>query len=477
MKTKTILLLAIIFAINLNAQTPERRWGLGFNVGAEQYNGEYGNGFYKFKPFYGFVGISAARNITEHLDIELNGSLGEIGYFDNSNSFRFSLLQININAKYNFFKYDDVKFRPFVFGGIGYLHFSDKRSDRKFNNMQLPDLGFGVTYKVSPTISVVFKETFIFSDYDNVDYQVEGRKDMYLQHTIGVVFNIGIAKDTDGDGITDRNDNCPEVVGIEAFNGCPDTDGDGIIDSEDKCPKVKGLKEFNGCPDTDGDGIADTEDKCPKVKGLKEFNGCPDTDGDGIVDSEDNCPKIKGLKEFNGCPDTDGDGIIDSEDNCPNTKGLEKLQGCPDKDNDGVADKDDICPDVAGLIKNKGCPEVKKEEKKILEKALHGVKFQSGKDVITNSSFPILDNVVSLLEKNPSYKLKIEGHTDSQGDDNMNLELSKKRAKAVKQYIVNKGIKENRLSSEGYGETKPVADNNTSKGRSENRRVELTIEF
>ena len=112
-----------------------------------------------------------------------------------------------------------------------------------------------------------------------------------------------------------------------------------------------------------------------------------------------------------------------------------------------------------------------------MEKALHGIKFQSGKDIITKSSYPILNNVVSILKKNPKYNLKIEGYTDSQGDDNMNLELSKKRAKAVKNYLIDKGITETRLSSMGFGETKPIANNKTSKGRAENRRVELTIVF
>ena len=432
MKTKMLLIIAVVFAINVNAQTPERKWGLGIQGGLEQYNGDFGNGFYNFnQPFYGFGGISISRNISEHFDIELNTTLGDIGhensdYKNHSNvSFSRSMFQFNVNAKYNFFKYDNVKLRPFVFAGLGYLRFADdKRSGREINNMQLPDFGFGLTYKVSPIVSVVFKETFMISDYDRIEYVSGGEhNDSYLQHSIGLVFNLGKAKDTDGDGISDRIDNCPEIAGLALFKGCPDTDGDGITDAEDNCPKTKGLKEFNGCPDTDGDGVADKEDNCPKIKGLKALNGCPD------------------------------------------------------RDNDGVADKDDICPDVAGLLKNKGCPEVKKEEKAVLEKALHGVKFQSGKNIITTSSYSILNNVVSLLKKNSNYKLKIEGHTDSQGNDNMNLELSKNRATAVKNYLIKKGIAANRLSSKGFGEAKPIADNNTSKGRAENRRVELTIGF
>ncbi len=474
----TALLLGL--AMSIFAQTPERKWGIGIQGGSEQYNGDFGNGFYNFdQPFYGFGGISLSRSLGEHLDIEGNATIGEIGHreLDSDNRFRFSMMQANINLKYNFFKYDKVKFRPFVFAGIGYLRFEDKNSDRKLDNMQLPDFGFGFTYHLSPAVSIVFKETFMYSDYDNIELEVGKQNDFYMQHSLGIVFNLGKAKDDDGDGIPNRKDLCPQQAGLEAFGGCPDTDGDGIKDSEDKCPKVKGLKEFEGCPDTDGDGVKDSEDKCPKVKGLKEFNGCPDTDGDGVADGDDNCPKVKGLKEFNGCPDTDGDGVEDSKDRCPKVKGLKTLKGCPDTDGDGIADIDDVCPKVKGLKKNKGCPEVKKEEKKILEKALHGIKFKSAKSIIAPSSYGILDNVVSIMKNNPKYNLRIEGHTDSQGKDEFNLKLSKERAAAVKNYLMKKGIGADRLSSEGFGEAVPIADNKTAKGRAENRRVELTVVF
>ncbi len=481
MNKKFILLLTLAIATVFSsfAQTPERKWGVGLYGGAQQYAGDLGNGFFKFdQALYAFGGLSVARSFGEHFDLELNGTYGEIGHFDKQqNNFRFKMTQINLNAKYTFFRYDKVKFRPFVFAGLGYLNFSDVHSDRTLDNWVLPDAGLGLTYHVSPVISIVLKETFIYSDYDNVDLKAGGYKDAYLQHSLGVVFNLGKPKDDDGDGIPNKLDKCPNEAGELLFNGCPDTDGDGIADIEDKCPSVKGLKEFGGCPDTDGDGIQDSEDKCPKVKGLAKFNGCPDTDGDGIQDSEDKCPKVKGLAKFNGCPDTDGDGIADAADRCPKVKGLKSLQGCPDKDGDGIADKDDLCPNVAGIKANKGCPEVKKEEKKILEKALHGIKFKSAKAIITPSSYPILNNVVDIMKNNPSYNLKIEGHTDSQGKDEMNLNLSKKRALAVKNYLIKKGVSASRLSSEGYGETRPIADNKTSAGRAQNRRVELTVVF
>lgn len=175
--------------------------------------------------------------------------------------------------------------------------------------------------------------------------------------------------------------------------------------------------------------------------------------------------------------DADQDGIADDDDECPDAIGPKSANGCPDSDGDGVADKDDKCPELAGTPENNGCPEVKEEDKQILKDALHGINFETGKAVITEESNEVLDRVVSLMKLNPLFKLEIEGHTDSQGDDAMNMELSQKRANAVKQYLVDKGVDASRLTAKGYGETKPVADNETAEGRAENRRVELKIKF
>lgn len=454
MKMKKILLLTIVLAFTLasKAQTKDKKWGIGLNFGSEQYNGDWGNGFYDFdQAFNPFGGITVSRYLSPHLDLSLQSSLGEIGYKDNSKDrFKYNMFQFNLNLKYSFFKYENVRIRPFVFAGLGHMVFTDKRSDKVINNMQLPDFGLGLSFKVSPTVSIVLQETFMYSDYDKVDYIRKGSHDSYVQHSIGIMFNLGKKKDSDRDGIPDRKDECPELTGLKAFNGCPDTDSDGIPDKDDQCPNERGLKEFNGCPDTDGDGVPDKDDQCPNEKGTKALNGCADSDGDGIADKDDQCPYEKGPKALNGCPDTDGDGIVD---------------------------KDDKCPTVAGIAKNKGCPEIKASEVKALEKAINGIKFKTGKALITNDSRQILNNVVSILKANPAYKLRIEGHTDSQGSDDLNLRLSKQRAKAIKDYFETSDIKPGRLSSTGYGEARPIADNKTAAGRAKNRRVELIIKF
>ena len=140
------------------------------------------------------------------------------------------------------------------------------------------------------------------------------------------------------------------------------------------------------------------------------------------------------------------------------------------------ADKDDKCEHEAGPASNNGCPELSEEEKTVLLEALEGVQFQTGKAVITRSSYTKLDNVYEILKKHPDFKLKISGYTDNTGNEQKNLELSDARAKAAKDYIVNKGIAANRINAKGYGIANPVATNATAAGRAKNRRVEFEIE-
>lgn len=202
-----------------------------------------------------------------------------------------------------------------------------------------------------------------------------------------------------------------------------------------------------------------------------------DRDKDGVPDKEDNCPDEAGLKTLGGCPDRDGDGVADKMDACPDLAGPVDKQGCPDSDGDGIADNVDKCPKVAGVPEMKGCPAIKEETKKLFEKALTGIQFETGSAVIKKSSFGILDQVVTVMSENPAYNLEIHGHTDSQGDDAKNMKLSDDRAASVKKYLTDKGVGATRLRSEGHGETMPVADNKTSAGRAKNRRVEFKVMF
>lgn len=233
-----------------------------------------------------------------------------------------------------------------------------------------------------------------------------------------------------------------------------DTDGDGIVDSLDKCPTVPGLAKYDGCPipDTDKDGINDEEDKCPTVPGLAKYNGCPipDTDKDGINDEEDKCPDVPGVKEYQGCP-------------------------VPDRDKDGIPDDKDKCPDVPGVASQDGCPEITKEVTQKIEYAAKSIYFANNSTKLLSKSYAALNDVIKILNDNTSVKLKIDGHTDSNGSDDYNMKLSEGRAASVKAYLVSKGVDESRLVSQGFGETMPIADNKTAAGRQKNRRVEMKL--
>ncbi len=309
-------------------------------------------------------------------------------------------------------------------------------------------------------------------------------------------------KDTDGDGVPDRKDKCPGTP-VEAYGkinkfGCPlDTDGDGVPDYKDKCSNTPreafGKIDATGCPlDTDGDGIPDYLDRCPDTPmeafGKIDTVGCPlDTDGDGVPDYLDKCPNTPkeafGKIDAAGCPlDTDGDGVSDYLDKCPNTPkeafGKVDAAGCPlDTDGDGIFDYQDKCPNIAGVASNNGCPEVKKEVRTLFKKAMQGIQFENGKYVIRPTSFKILNDIATALLENPSYLIEVQGHTDNVGSDESNLILSEKRAEAVKIYLIAKGVDSNRLISHGYGEVVPIADNNTTAGRTLNRRVEFIVSF
>lgn len=234
--------------------------------------------------------------------------------------------------------------------------------------------------------------------------------------------------------------------------------------------------------DTDGDGVPDKDDKCPTVAGIRSLGGCPDKDGDGVTDAEDKCPDVAGIKIFGGCPDTDGDGIEDSKDKCPTQPGTAKYEGCPtpDTDGDGLNDDYDKCPTVPGPIANNGCPEEKKkpakeEVQKRFDTTAKRVLFETGSAKLKKSSYEALNDVAATLKNDASLELEIEGHTDNVGSDMLNQKLSETRAAAVKNYLLKQGVDANKISSIGYGKTKPRADNKTAAGRLLNRRVVLRL--
>ncbi|NNB97129.1 OmpA family protein [Corallococcus exiguus] len=255
-----------------------------------------------------------------------------------------------------------------------------------------------------------------------------------------------------------------------------------------------GFQDDDGCldPDDDNDGIPDVNDICPTepetVNGYRDDDGCPDTVPETKPASE-GAPPPAALALPSASGDTDGDGIPDAEDRCPTAPedkdGFEDEDGCPDPDNDrdGIPDTEDQCPLEAEVINgvndDDGCPDkgaskVRLEGTRIV--ILDKVYFATSKDVILPRSFPLLSQVASILRTHPELDLvRVEGHTDSQGDDAKNLDLSQRRANTVRAWLVKNGIAAERLEAVGYGETKPVDTNATAKGRENNRRVEFNV--
>jgi len=227
--------------------------------------------------------------------------------------------------------------------------------------------------------------------------------------------------------------------------------------------------------DTDKDGTPDADDSCLTIPGSPRWHGCPvpDTDHDGVDDEMDSCKSVPGPARYHGCPipDTDHDGINDEEDSCKNTPGTEKYHGCPipDRDHDGVNDELDKCPDLAGPADNQGCPVAAINKRAQLLAA--NIMFNSNSTELTKNSYPAIRELADSLKTNPDMDLRIEGHTDNTGEPAYNMKLSLDRANAVKKVLLSQGVAENRIQVNGYGDTRPIADNMSEAGKAKNRRV------
>lgn len=366
---------------------------------------------------------------------------------------------------------------------------------------------YGTNIYFGARVPIYFKEP-----KDRDKDKVSDKKDKCVD-TPGVWEFLG-CPDRDGDHVKDAEDLCPDTPGEVKYNGCPDRDKDGIVDNQDACPDDAGLQEFNGCPDKDGDKIIDKEDDCPDEPGLKEFKGCPDKDGDGVMDKLDLCPEKPGPVENEGCPevilslvDIAGqsikqtkqakDGSFTYEQLPSDSLCVFRLDGDPDKtvginevkvivnglpkralrsQADGLFRFDIPKPVSSGLKKEvETTPVLSKQEAEILKRAFDNLEFESGKDVIKPGSYASLDTLADLLLKKPEWSLKISGHTDNVGKPAANMKLSERRAKAVKAYLMKKGVPEDRLITEWFGQTRPIAPNTTPEGRQKNRRVEMLI--
>ena len=409
-----VVALLIVGFNNVQAQDENNPWQVSFGANAidvfptEDYS-SFGNEFFNatdhwnILPSISYVGVS--KYVGSGFSIGARGSLNRIDKLGDTSVDDLSHYAVDGTIKYNFLKSTVID--PFIEIGGGYTWIDEVGAGTVNGGV---GLNIWFTENIGLTLQSSYKHAF-------EDYLAK-----HFQHMAGIAIKFG-GTDTDGDGVYDKDDACPEVAGLEIFNGCPDADGDGIEDSKDACPNEAGSKEMNGCPDADGDGVADKDDACPNEAGPAENKGCP----------------------------------------------------WADKDNDGVLDKDDKCPDVAGTVANQGCPEVTEEVQKQLNEYARTILFDTGKSSIKAESTSVMVDIITILKEYPTAKFTVEGHTDSVGSASLNQKLSESRALSVKTFLVEKGIEEFRLSAVGYGEDKPIATNNTSAGRTQNRRVEINL--
>ncbi|MFM1879497.1 MAG: hypothetical protein RLZZ241_2363 [Bacteroidota bacterium] len=376
--------------------------------------------------------IQVSKYIGDGLSAGIRGSVNKIDKLGNTEVDGLAYYSVDGSLKYNL--NEGSKIQPFVEIGGGYTW--------------VDAIGAG-TVNGGAGLNYWFNDFFGLTLQTQYKRALETQGMTHFQHSAGVSIRFG-GSDTDGDGVYDRDDACPEIAGLEAFNGCPDADGDGIEDSKDSCPNQAGSKEMNGCPDADGDGIADKDDACPNQAGSAALAGCPDADGDGIADKDDACPTEAGPASNKGCPWQDSDG-------------------------DGVADKDDLCPNVVGTVANKGCPEFSTEDHQAIMDSGKSILFDTGKSNIKSETQMFLDKIILILNNYSHSKFTLDGHADSIGSQSYNQKLSEARANSVMKYMIDHGIISERVSTNGYGEERPIAPNNTYKGRRANRRVEINL--
>ena len=398
------------------------------------------------------------------LGVKINGALSTVRGQDLQKSPKqFSTDVLSLSASLLYSYAFTQSFLPYVGVGLSYISFSPKDENGQLlinnrNNVyDKKTFGFnteaGINVPLNQQISIQLNGVlhFVFSDYLD-DVALGKNKDFYSTVSLGFSYAFLSNRDSDGDGIPDADDRCPQEPedydGFQDKDGCPDydNDGDGIPDLKDQCPNeaedFDGYQDNDGCPDldNDGDGILDKDDKCPNE--AEDFDGFQDTDG---------CPDL----------DNDNDGIPDKDDKCPNK--AETVNGYQD---------DDGCPDVAPNAETGGAI-VKATDSYVLP---GDEIFYPNRAEIKPGAYRELDDIVAKLKKSPDASWRIEGHMDSQGPEQWIRTMSSKRAEAVYYYFISHGLDAAKFTIYGLGDKFPVANNTTEEGRAQNRRIVIVKE-
>lgn len=500
MKTKSIFFLVLLMlssTLFLKAQNRDYKLGLGVHPSMFSFFTLNENNATGKKIFDYGVHFSINRYLNASFDLGAEGAMAILRHpfsDDMSNPLlRENFYTFHPLVKYKFYNGyifgENFPVGPFIKAGVGFNKLTSSSNFGIFT-----PFSFGINFRLGKSASLVAQTTY--------NLGVSNAED-YLQHSIGLVINLrGMAKrsynkknakmpDQDNDGVADINDKCPNTPGREG-KGCPDFDGDGVLDDGDACPEVKGYANMVGCIDSDHDGLIDPDDACPQNYGPMHMEGCPsitkenDKDRDRIPDDKDACPDEPGLFTTGGCPDNDGDGIKNQDDLCPDKYGFAQHQGCPyDKAKMDAAERG------GAVITNPTTTIVRPSTTTTnpvgtgmsfceaanvwISGAGRAVYFHSGSSTIKSESHLTLNQVANYLGNCPSLTLTISAHTDSDGTAANNMSLSERRANAVKKYLVSYGAKQGQIETKAFGETQPIADNNTTEGKQQNRRVEFSL--
>ena len=367
------------------------------------------------------------------------------------------------------------EFFPYLFAGIASFSFNPKgeggvklpnNEAGVYSTTEVNYLGeLGVRYPVTDNLSVNLSGGVQISPNDWLDDKAIGiTNDMFFTAFAGISYSFLTEFDSDGDGVVDSKDNCPNTpAGVKVDDaGCPiDTDKDGVPDYLDECPGTPtgAPVDKKGCPlDSDRDGIPDYTDLCPNTPtGIAvDDYGCPfDSDGDGVPDYIDRCPGTPYDVEVDnyGCPaDEDLDGVPDNLDQCPGTL-------------PGVQVDESGCELVIIL------PTPELDLNQLVLGAETSFEFNSAN--LKVAAYPELDKMLEVMKEFPMSRWKIVGYTDNVGSEDGNIKMSQLRAESVLNYFVSRGIPKGRFEVIGLGSKDPLADNSTPEGRAKNRRVEI----
>ena len=401
------LVLLICFSASIYSQDKENPWLFG--VGVNSINPDDFD-----KSGYKLPSLSLSRYIFNNFSLGVSYSNNDVK-ISNEDLYYYSIDGI---IKYSIpvdSKILGVKVDPYVSAGYGLVNFGE--GDINFgskNTSYGPSLGAGIDFQISKNIALI----------TGVSYKSLDEKNAYsnLQHVVGIKFNFGKG-DSDGDGVPDKKDHCPDHPGLIELNGCPDSDGDGISDINDPCPQKAGING-EACPDSDGDGLNDNIDNCPNEAGPISNGGCKlaDLDNDGIPNIDDNCPNEAGSKEFNGCP---------------------KL---PISISNFLNDYSEIFFDFDSYQLN--------ESQKLN-----------------------ISNLSKMLMEYRHIKINIDGHASSEGESDYNMLLSNKRSISIKDILVKDGVNNSRLELRAYGENNPNYANIPLSERKKNRRVIISVKM